>query len=346
MEEQKHLLDISWGAILKISVMVIAFYVFYQIREVLVWFIFGIIISILFAPAIDFLKKFKIPHGLAVALVYVGFFGLLSLFICLLIPVFVSEIQEFSQVLPQYLEKISPQLKGVGLKAFEDVEATVSTLEGILNGIAGNILSVLFSIFGGIFTTTFILSMAIFLSLEEKGIEKALILFFPKKYETSVLSLWRKCQKKVSNWFFTRILACLFVGAVSYIAFLVLNVKYPFTLGLVAGIFNFIPFVGPVITGLLLFGLTVPESLFKAIFATVIFSLIQTIENNILTPILSKKFIGIPPVVVLISLAVGGILWGFLGAILSIPLAGILFEFLKDFLKQREQANGGGRGVA
>ncbi len=72
--------------------------------------------------------------------------------------------------------------------------------------------------------------------------------------------------------------------------------------------------------------------------AKIIFVLIQQIEGGILTPILSKKFIGIPPVLVLVALFVGGKLWGFLGALLAIPLAGILFEFLRDFLKKRKDA--------
>ncbi|MFC1630258.1 AI-2E family transporter, partial [Patescibacteria group bacterium] len=63
----------------------------------------------------------------------------------------------------------------------------------------------------------------------------------------------------------------------------------------------------------------------------------QQIENNILTPILTKKYVNIPPVLVLVSLVIGGKLLGFLGALLAIPLAGILFEFMKDFLKQRKE---------
>ena len=60
------------------------------------------------------------------------------------------------------------------------------------------------------------------------------------------------------------------------------------------------------------------------------------IEGNILTPILSKKFIGLPPVLVLIALLIGGQLWGIMGAILAIPLAGIFFEFVRDFFKKRK----------
>ena len=75
----------------------------------------------------------------------------------------------------------------------------------------------------------------------------------------------------------------------------------------------------------------------KAVFVSLAFVLIQQIEGNSLTPLRSRKLIGLSPVVVLIALAIGGELWGMVGAILAIPIAGILFEFLRDFLKKRKE---------
>ena len=334
---QEKVLDISWGTILKISVTILSFYVLYQIRDVLVWFIFALIISLLFNPTINFLRKLRIPRVLAVIFVYVGVFGFLTLLIYLIIPVFVSEIQQFSKILPQYFEKISPPLKGMGIQAFENIESFVNILGGALDRIAANIFNVLFVIFGGIFKTIFILAIAIFLSLEEKTIEKSLNLLFPKKYEDYALSLWRRCQKKVSGWFLIRILTCLFVGAATFAVLLLFNIRYPASLGLLAGALNFIPYLGPIITAVLLFIIISLENVYKAVFVLIVFTLIQQIENSILTPILSKKVIGLSPVLVLMSMAIGGVLWGFLGAILAVPLAGILFEFLKDFLKKKKE---------
>jgi predicted PurR-regulated permease PerM len=79
------------------------------------------------------------------------------------------------------------------------------------------------------------------------------------------------------------------------------------------------------------------ESPLQALFVILAFILIQQIEENVLMPLLSKRFIGLPPALVLISLAIGAQFWGIMGAILAIPLAGILFEFLRDFLKKRRE---------
>jgi len=329
-------LDISWEGILKISVAVLCFYFLYLAKDILIWFIFALIISVLFNPAIDFLQKRKIPRILSVIFIYVIIFGILTLLLYLTASVLIQEIQQFLQIFPQYFEKIAPPLKGLGFQAFEDIESFINAFRGTLEGMVVNIFNTFFAIFGGIFSTLFVVSVAFFLSLEEKPMEKTLCLLFPKKYEAYAMSLWGRCQRKVSGWFGTRILGCLFVGILSYISFLAFNVEYPFFLGLLAGIFNFIPIVGPIVTGFLIVLIVSLDSFPKAIFVLIVFSLIQQIENNILMPILTKKFIGLPSSLVLFALAVGGKLWGLWGAILVIPLTGILFEFLKEFLQKRK----------
>ena len=87
---ENRILDISWGTILKISAAVIGFYVLYLIRDLLIWFIFAVTISILFDPIIDFLQRKRVPRGLAVAFVYLSAFGLLALAIFLTAPLFTS----------------------------------------------------------------------------------------------------------------------------------------------------------------------------------------------------------------------------------------------------------------
>jgi len=331
-------LDISWKAILKIGIAFFGFYILYLIRNILIWLIFALIISILFNPAIEFLRRLKVPRFLAVSFVYISFFCLLILIIYLTTSFFIAEIKQLSQSLPQYFKKISPFLMGLEIEIFKNTETFINILGDVFNKIMTNIANILFLIFGGIFATIFVLVLALYLSLEEKGIERALVLFFPKKYEDYVVFLWERCQKKVSGWFFSRIIACLFIGIISLITFLLFDIPYPFIFGLIAGILNFIPIIGPIITGILLFLIISLENIIKAIFIIVVFTLIQQIENNILTPFLSRKFVGLPPALVLISLAIGSILWGFLGAILAIPLTGIIFEFSSDFLRKKRES--------
>jgi len=329
-------LDISWKTILKIALALVCFYIFYSIRDIFVWFIFAVIISVLFNPGIDFLQKKKIPRIIATIFVYFFIFGAFSLLIWLVIPLFIGEIGLFLRNFPEYFQKISPLFQGLGLAAFKNLETFMSSLSGAMEAMAGNIFNVVFAIFGGFFSSTFVITAAIFISLEEKSIEKILVLVFPKKYEGFALNVWQKSQKKVAGWFAARFLACLFVGAASAIVFLIFNIKYAYALGLLAGVLNFIPYIGPLLTALLLFLIIFPASILKAIFILIAFFLVQQIENQVLSPLLMKKMVNLPPVLVLISLVIGGKIWGFLGSLLVVPLAGILFEFTKEFLQRRK----------
>ena len=134
-------------------------------------------------------------------------------------------------------------------------------------------------------------------------------------------------------------MACFFVGITSYLALLILKVDYPFILALFAGVTNIIPVIGPIIAGVVISLIAALDSFWIAMVILLIFIVIQQIEGNILTPILARKFIGLPPALVLISLMVGGKFWGILGAVLAIPLAGIIFEFTRDFLKKRKEGD-------
>ena len=121
---------------------------------------------------------------------------------------------------------------------------------------------------------------------------------------------------------------------------LLFDVRYPFSLSLLATISNFIPVVGPLVTVALLGIVIAFDSFTKALLVILAFTLIQQIENNVLTPILTKRFVGLHPVLVLIALTIGGKLWGVMGAILAVPLVGIFFEFFHDFIERKRKEEG------
>lgn len=334
------MLDMSWGAISKIFIAAFLLYVVFLTKDIFILVLFGLVISILFDPVIAFLCRFGIPRGISVVFVYLAFCSLLALTLYSMSPFFVQEIQRFSQFLPQYLQTTTPLLKGFGVEAFSGIQEALSALGDNAQKAASSILAGLFAVLGGIFSALFVVSIAIFLSLEEKSVERSIPFLFPKKYEAIALILWRRTQKKVSGWFVSRLLSSLFVGALMLFTLFMFDVRYPFSLSLLATISNFIPVVGPLVASLFLVIVIAFDSLTKAFLVLLAFALIQQIENNILTPILTKRFVGLHPVLVLVALTVGGKLWGILGAVLAVPLVGILFEFWHDFLERKREEEG------
>lgn len=335
--KQQQILDISGETILKIALAGLFFYTLYLVRDIVIWFFFALIVSVMFEPLIGFLKMLRIPKILAVIFVYLSFFGALGLIIYLTAPFFINEIKQFSQSLPQYFERISPLFKELKIEALQNLESFTQTIMDSFEQISVSVFNALVTFFGGIASAIFIISVSFFLSLEDKGVEQVLRLLAPKRNEEYVLALFERCQKKVSSWFGSRILACLFVGIASFAIFYIFKIKYAIVLALVAGVFNFIPFLGPAVTGLLLiFFVGVSDSWLKALIVLAAFIVIQQIEGNIISPVLTKKFVGLPPVLVLLALVIGGKIFGFLGAIFAVPVFGILYEFTKEFLEKKK----------
>ncbi|MBI1866601.1 MAG: AI-2E family transporter [Candidatus Staskawiczbacteria bacterium] len=332
-------LDVSWETIIKFFIASFIFYIIYLARDIAVWFFFALVISILLQPAVNFLRRIYIPKIIAIFLIYLSIFGLLSFLVYLTAPIFVYEIKQFVQSLPDYFERISPLLKQLGFDVAKGFGEITSILTGNLEKSSKSVIGALLAFFGGLASTVFILTIAFFLSLEEKGVEKFLILLSPKKYEEHITTLFKRAQNKVAGWFGARILACLFVGVASFIVFYIFGVKYAFLLALLAGILNFVPYVGPWITSILLivFVISFSASWFFVFYVLAAFLLIQLIENSLLTPILMKKMIDLPPVLVLLALLVGSQIFGFLGTIFAVPVFGIIYEFLKEFLEQKRE---------
>jgi len=337
---EKNILDISWGAIAKVFFALVVAYLLYQVADILVWFIFALIISILFNPVVELLRKFRIPRVIGVVAVYFTFFGLLGLIVYVITPGLYEEVRRFSLLLPEYIESIAPFLHYIGIEGVGTLDEIVELLRESSEEVTKSFFNALGVVFGGLSTTFFIIVMAIFLSLEGNGIEKAISLLVPEKQKNYALFVWKKCRNQVSSWFLVRIIACLFVGVSSFVVFYLFGVSYALIFAVIGGIFNLVPFAGPAIAGLIFFVIVSLESLPQAVFVLTAFMIIQAIESSVITPALSKKVMGLSPVLVLIALVVGGSLWGILGAFLAIPLLGIIFETVKVFLekkKEREQ---------
>src|SRR3989344_1252225 len=109
-------LDVSWDAIAKVFIAMAIFYILFVARDVVIWFFFALIISILIEPAIRFLRWLKIPRLLSVILIYLSIFGILGAMIYLTAPIFIVELTQLSNNIPEYFEKINPILKSLGFE--------------------------------------------------------------------------------------------------------------------------------------------------------------------------------------------------------------------------------------
>lgn len=332
----KNSLDISWGAVLKISVAVVFIYSLYTIREVLLVVFFSLVVSLLFNPAIDLLQKLRVSRVAATSFVYFVTLGLVGSAIYLVSPVFMVEIQQLARLFPVYFERVSPLLSGLGFDIFRSMDAFIAAMQSWLVGASSSIAGSIASIFGGVFLTATVFTIAFFFSLEERGIEKLIRLVTPKKHEKYALDIWNKSQIKISGWFIIRVVGMVSIGLLTSLSCYAIGIEYPVFLGFIAGVLDIIPFIGPIVAAFLLAMFALIDSWQKAVLIVAVFTFIQQLENYLIIPFLARKFMDFPGILVLISIFIGETLWGMAGAILAIPLFGVFHDVVRDYLERHK----------
>ena len=165
--------------------------------------------------------------------------------------------------------------------------------------------------------------------MDRDGVPNFLLAVLPAAYEKRAIALYTNIRRRIGRWFNGQIFLSLIVGVAVTIGLSLLNVKYSLILGIIAGILELVPYVGPIVSGALavVVGLTTSSTL--ALYILILFIIIQQIESHILVPIVMKMTTALNPVVILVAILLGGKAFGVVGILLAVPAA-VLFEELID----------------
>ena len=191
------------------------------------------------------------------------------------------------------------------------------------------------STFGGLLNFILIIVMSFYLSIQEKGIDSFLRLMTPARHEQYVLDLWGRTQRKIGLWFKGQLLLGFIVGAITSIVLALLGVQYAFLIGLISGIAELIPFgiIFAAVPAILLS--VIDGGVFLGVKVFIYYIIIQQLENYVLNPIIAKRVVGIPPLVVLLAFLIGISLAGFWGALVAMPVAVFILEYMSDVEKRK-----------
>jgi predicted PurR-regulated permease PerM len=211
----------------------------------------------------------------------------------------------------------------------------LSSIKSVASSFSQGATSIIGSTFGGVVNMILVLVMSFYLSIQERGIQTFLRILTPAKHERYVIDLWVRTQRKIGLWFQGQLLLGLVMAVVTFAGLSLLGVQYAFLIAILTGIAELIPF-GVVFAA-------IPAVLFAVIdggillgFKVLIFYIIiQQIENYVLNPMIVKRVVGIPPLIVLVAFLIGITLAGFWGALLAMPIAVFVLEYLGDVEKSK-----------
>lgn len=192
--------------------------------------------------------------------------------------------------------------------------------------------------FGGLFSFVLIIVFSFYFAVQERGIASFLRIITPPKHEKYAIDLWKRSQLKIGLWMQGQLLLALIIGVLVYLGMMILGVKYALLLALLAAVAELIPLFGPVLAAIPAVAIGFIDGGATLGFLVVgFYVIIQQFENHLIYPLVVKKVVGVPPLLVILALLVGGQLAGFLGIIIAVPLAATLMEFLNDLEKDKKK---------
>jgi predicted PurR-regulated permease PerM len=187
-------------------------------------------------------------------------------------------------------------------------------------------LSSTLEVVSGLFIIIF---LSVYIAVDPAMYRRGIIHLFPHGRRDRVAEVLTAVAAVLRKWLLTQLIAMVTIGVVSTIALVVLGVKAAFALGLLSGLMEFIPTVGPIVSSLPAIAMGFLDSPEKALSVAIAYIGIQFLENHLLIPLLMKGGINIPPALTILSQALMAILFGFLGLMCAVPLLAAVITAVK-----------------
>lgn len=319
--------EISHKTIIFSVVFLISLWFLYYIRDIVLQFFAALLLVTILNPIVNRLSKFKIPKSLSIIFSYILIFGIFGFAIGILLPPLVEQTTNLAINLPKYINDS-------GVTKYADA-TIIKEAVSQLGNLPSQIIKAGFSFFANILNILTVLIFAFYLLLIRDKFDENLEFIFGKGKSLNASRLINQIENKLGGWARGQLLLMLLIGISSYIGFVLIGIPFALPLALLAGIFEIVPYLGPVIASIpaIILGFSISPFVGGASIALAI--LIQQLENYIFVPKIMEKSTGVSPIVTLLSLAVGAKLAGITGMIISIPIVIIIQTLLQNRFQEK-----------
>lgn len=288
----------------------------YFIGDIVLQLFVAILLVTILNPFVVKLSRYKIPKIFSILLSYLLIFGFLGTSIATILPPLVEQTTNLANGLPEYLQSTQ-------LPKYVNEDMTRQMVSQ-LGSLPGQIVKAGFLLFGNILSIFTVAIFAFYLLLVRDRLDSGLDFLFGKDRAKKIVNLINTLEIKLGGWARGQFGLMLTIGVLSYIGFMILGIPYSLPLAMIAGIFEIIPYVGPVIAAIPAIILGFSISPFVGFAAVGLAVLIQQLENYVLVPKIMEKSTGVSPIITLIALAVGYKIAGIVGMIIGVPLVIII----------------------
>jgi predicted PurR-regulated permease PerM len=333
---------------------IIAAWVLYQISTVLLLLIFSIFLCYLIAPLVRlvehpvylFKHKVQIPRGFAILIVYIIIGVSVFFAIRLVSPLFAAQAKELQDKWPEYKNGATKIVSDVTnwlrhLKISDqwqkDLQERGNHLVGSIGDWLGNLLLNIASYLPYLLWLIIVPIFSFFLLKDADKFEHGLVALFPtERMRKRVHWLLLDVSRTLAAYIRAQITACFEVGILVTIGLVIIDVPYAIVLGLMSGLLEFLPMIGPVVAAAIIFFLTLATKGGSVALVVLIFlALLRIVQDYIIYPRIVGQGIEMHPVIVITAILAGAELGGLIGVFLSIPTVGLLIVVYNHFVAHK-----------
>jgi len=335
--------------ILILALLLIVGWIFYVARTALIPYILGLVLAYLLYPPVQridrympaVLKRRKLSRPLSILIVYLAAILVIAGFMAFLVPVVVNQVESMwaqrEQLIAQAQTLLEEWLVRYRTTIPEGWRLTIeSNLGKAVVAIGQAIQEGMGSTMGAVTSTvSLVIGLVIvpfwlfYILADEKAMASAFEAAIPARIEADVRNVLRIVDDILSAYIRGQLLLCLAVGVMSTVGFVVIGLDFAVLLGVIIGLFEFIPFVGPILGAVPALIVAVIQSPITALWTLLVIFAVQQAENLLLVPRVAGKSVKLHPALIMFVLVIGNEALGLWGMIMAVPLTAILRDVFK-----------------
>ncbi|HWH71212.1 MAG TPA: AI-2E family transporter, partial [Candidatus Sulfotelmatobacter sp.] len=313
-----------------LTTLVIALLVWQTIHMLLVIFV-GVLLALFLRGLSDWLQGHThLPAGWSLAVVVVGLLGSLGLTGYLLAPEISLQVDNLEEQLPRAIQHLEEQLRGTAwgerlLQSFQGGGKSLAGAHGALSKASG----IASSTFGVVVGTVVCLFVGFYLAVSPRIYLTGVIQLFAPQERDRVAQVLRTLGTTLQRWLLGRLSLMALNAIVTALGLWLLGIPLALVLGILSGLLNFVPNFGPIIAGIPAVLLALMEGPSKVLYVVAFYVGYQMLDGYVLTPLVQKQTIALPPALTIAAQALFGVLLGTMGIVLAVPLAAVILVLVK-----------------
>jgi predicted PurR-regulated permease PerM len=321
----------------------VALLLLYKVQQVLVWIVVALFFTVALYPVTGWVER-KVTRGrrtLATILVFLVLVLVLAGLVTAFAVPLATEGASFATQLPQLITDARAGQGTVGrllerTHALAWVQRHQSQIAGYASGLTGSASTVLSSVATGIAGVVTVFVLALLMVLEgPKVVSGVLNLVEDDETRERLRSVSADCAKSITGYISGNLLISIICGALTYITLKIMGVPFAGLIALFVGLADLIPLIGATLGAIAALIAAAVHSITALIVVAIFFVLYQQLENHVLQPVILSRTVKLNPLAVLVAILVGVDLAGILGALLAIPVAGIIQVIIRDVWSHR-----------